>query len=157
MLLVMNFTGIIFITYLNDFTKWGPMILALIAAFSVFISFYFKSKNERITFGAAFFFFSLAWQTANYWVPAALNIVFLMLNGISSQKQVVSINEERIMYPAFPKKQFHWKDLSNVLLKDGLLSIDLKNNKLIQQLIDETDIGINEKEFNEFCRHQLNK
>ena len=156
-LLIINFISIVFVTYLKGFTKWGPLIIALIAAFSVFASIYFKNKNERITFAASFFLFSLAWQTANYWVPAALNLVLLILNGFASQKPIVSITEEQISYPAFPKKQISWKDLNNVILKDGLLSIDLKNNKLIQQLVDETQTRIDEKEFNEFCIQQLNK
>ena len=156
-LLIINFISIVFVTYLKGFTKWGPLIIALIAAFSVFASFYFKNKNERITLSIAFFLFSLAWQTANFWVPAALNLILLLLNGFASQKPIVSITEKEITYPAFPKKQINWKDLNNVILKDGLLSVDFKNNKLIQQLIDETQTRIEEKEFNEFCRQQLNK
>jgi hypothetical protein len=157
LLLIINFTSIAFVSYLKDFTKWGLLILALIAAFSVFVSFYFKTKNERITFSAVFFLFSLAWQTSGYWIPAALNLVLLILNGIASQKPVVTINKDQITYPAFPKKQFHWKALNNIMLKDGLLSIDFKNNKLIQQLVDDTHTRIDEKEFNEFCQQQLNK
>jgi hypothetical protein len=33
--------------------------------------------------------------------------------------------------------------------------MDFKNNKLLQQLIDENSISINEKEFNDFCKEQL--
>lgn len=157
LLLIINFISIVYVTYLKDFTKWGPLIFALIAAFSVFASFYFKNKNERITLSAAFFLFSLAWQTGAYWVPAALNLVFLILNGIVFQKPIVSINEDQITYPALPKRQFRWSELNNIILKDGLLSIDLKNNRLIQQLIDESQTKIDEKEFNEFCRQRLNK
>lgn len=157
LLLIINFISIVFVTYLRDFTNWGSLIIAFVAALSVFVSYYFKNKNEIIAFSAAFFLFSLAWQIAGYWVPAALNLVFLILNGINSQKPVVTINKDEITYPAFFKKQFHWKELNNIILKDGLLSIDFKNNKLIQQLIDDTHLRIDEKEFNEFCRQQLIK
>ena len=156
-LLILNFISILFITYLNEFSKWGPPVIALIAAFSVFASLYFRNRNERITFSAAFFLFSLAWQTANYWVPAALNLVLLILNGFASQKPLVAITEQSISYPSFPKKQIGWNDLNNLVLKDGLLTIDFKNNRLIQQLIDEKQVPVDEKEFNEFCRQQLNK
>ena len=59
-LLTINFISILFLTYERGFTKWGPFIISLVAAFSVFAAFYFKNKHERITLGAAFFLFSLA-------------------------------------------------------------------------------------------------
>ena len=157
LLLIINFISIAYVSYLKELTKWGPLIIALIAVFSVFASFYFRNKHERITLSASFFLFSLAWQTANYWVPAALNLVFLILNGVVFQIPIVSINPDQITYPALPKKQIHWNELNNVILKDGLLSIDFKNDKLIQQLLDESQITVDEKEFNEFCKQQLNK
>jgi hypothetical protein len=40
-------------------------------------------------------------------------------------------------------------------MKDGVLTIDFKNNKIIQQSIDEARSSVNEKEFNEFCQKQL--
>ena len=61
---------------------------------------------------------------------------------------------DQIIYPSFPKRIIHWKELSNVILKDGLLTIDFKNNKIIQQSIMYAD-RVNEKEFNEFCKKQL--
>ncbi len=157
LLLFMNFISIVFVIYSNDFTKGGSLILAVVAAFSVLAAFYFKKKYEAIGFAVAFFLFSLAWQMAGYWVPAALNLVLLILNGLRSQKPIVSISETQIIYPAIPKKHILWKELNNIILKDGLLSIDFKNNKLIQQLLDEVSSTTNEKEFNEFCSHQLNK
>ncbi|HET9745515.1 MAG TPA: hypothetical protein VFP97_07380 [Chitinophagaceae bacterium] len=157
LLLIINLISIVFATYLKDQTYWGALIIAIIAAAFVLVSYYFKNKNVVITHSAAFFLFSLGWQIAGYWVPAALNLVFLVLNGIASKKPVVTISKEEITYPSFPKKQFHWKELNNIILKDGLLSIDFKNNKLIQQLIDNTHAGIDEKEFNNFCEQQLNK
>jgi hypothetical protein len=43
------------------------------------------------------------------------------------------------------------------MIKDGLLTIDFKNNRIIQQQIANISSGIDEKEFNDFCRQQLNK
>jgi hypothetical protein len=156
-LLAINFISIVFITYLEGFTKWGPLILSLIAAFSVFSSFYFKNKNERISFGVAFLFFSLSWQTADYWLGAGLNLIFLILNEMASLPPVSTVDETQIKFPSFPKKTISWKELNNIVLKDGLLTIDLKNNRLIQQLLDDASSSIDEKEFNEFCKQQLNK
>ena len=156
-LFIINFFCILYLTYERNFTRWGPLILSIIAAFAVFSSFYFKNKNEKMTFTGAFFLFILAWQTAGFWIPEILNFLFVILNLYASQTPIVSINESNIIYPSLPKKKFSWKELSNLILKDGLLTIDLKNNRIIQQPIAETSSTIDEKEFNEFCKQQLNK
>ena len=48
-------------------------------------------------------------------------------------------------------------DLNNVILKDDLLTLDFKNNRLLQLLVTSTETDINEKEFNEFCKVKLKK
>lgn len=77
-----------------------------------------------------------------------------LLYVLSKREFKVSCNQEFISYPSFPPRKISWKELNNVILKDGLLTIDFKNNKLIQQLIDETNT-IDENEFNEYCKRNL--
>jgi len=100
---------------------------------------------------------SLAWIFANYWVVGLFNILFMILHIAALQKPIVSISESRVFFPSFPKKKIDWQELSNLMLKDGLLTIDFKNNRIIQQQIADISSTIDEKEFNDFCRQQLNK
>ena len=72
------------------------------------------------------------------------------------KKTLVSIFTDKILYPSLPQKNISWPELNAIILKDGLLTIDFKNNKLIQQTIDENST-VNEQDFNEFCRQQLKK
>ena len=157
LLLILNLPGILFITYLKGFTGWGPLIIAAAAVFLAFSFYYFKNRNEKAALTAAFFLLSLAWVTADYWPVAALNILLLLINKVVLETPIVSINENQITYPSFPKRKIGWNELTNLMLKDGLLTIDFKNNNLIQQNIAETSSTIDEKEFNEFCSLQLNK
>ena len=156
-LLIINFISILYLTYENEFTKWGPLIISIVAAFSLFASYYFKNKNEKIIFPGTFSLFAMAWLTAGYWIPAILNVAFLFLHLLSLQAHVVNVSNSNVVYPSFPKKKIDWKELTNLILKDGLLTIDFKNNRIIQQKIDEASSTINEKEFNEFCLQQLKK
>jgi len=156
-LLVLNLVGLLFITYLKDFKSWGPFIIAAIAIFSAFIAFYSRKKSERSPLTGAFFVLSLAWILADYWVVGLLNFLFMILHIAALQKPIVSINEAHVIYPSFPRKKIDWQELSNLMIKDGLLTIDFKNNKIIQQQIADISSTINEKEFNDFCHHQLNK
>ena len=157
LLIILNVVGILFITYLKDFRNWGALIIAAIAVFAAFSSFYFRNKNEKAILTGAFILLSLAWIVAGYWVVGVLNILFMILHTAALQKPIVSINESRVLYPSFPKKKIDWQELSNLIIKDGLLTIDFKNNKIIQQQIADISLTIDEKEFNDFCRQQLNK
>ena len=156
-LLVLNMIGILFITYLKDFKNWMPVIITAIAVLAAFSSFYFRSRNEKAILIGAFLLLSVAWILAGYWVVGVLNILFMILHTASLQKPIVSINEAHVIYPSFPRKKIDWKELSNLMIKDGLLTIDFKNNKIIQQQIADISSTIDEKEFNDFCRQQLNK
>jgi hypothetical protein len=86
-----------------------------------------------------------------YW--AAVIIFFLFLfQDISRRKLTVLVFDDRIVYPSFPKRTIEWKEMKNVVLKDGWLTIDLKNNKIFQnEILSPTS----EIEFNEFCDAQL--
>jgi hypothetical protein len=156
-LLVLNLVGLLFITYLKDFKSWGPFIMAAIAIFSSFMFFYFKNKSERSPLTGAFFVLSLAWILAGYWMVGLLNFLFIILHIAALQKPIVSVSERQVIYPSFPRKKIDWQELSNLIIKDGLLTIDFKNNRIIQQQIADISSTIDEKEFNDFCRQQLNK
>jgi hypothetical protein len=156
-LLILNLLGILFITYLKDFTKWGPLIIAAAAIFVVFASYYLKPKSEKPRLAGAFFLMFIAWLSTDYWMIGTLNIIFLFLNTLALQIPIVSISESQVLYPSFPKKKIYWEELNNLILKDGLLTIDFKSNKIIQQTIAEISVTIDEKEFNDFCKQQLNK
>ncbi|HKG67554.1 MAG TPA: hypothetical protein VKA92_01705, partial [Segetibacter sp.] len=48
-----------------------------------------------------------------------------------------------------------WNEINNALIKDGLITIDLKNNKLFQKEIDGHVSADIEKEFNDFCKQHI--
>ena len=49
-----------------------------------------------------------------------------------------------------------WNEVSNLILKDNILTIDLKNNKLIQHTINENENKeLDETAFNTFVQQQL--
>lgn len=90
----------------------------------------------------------------NYWA-SALCVLLLFLFSAAQLRLAVQIGREFVLYPSFPQRRIEWKELNNIVLKDGLLTIDFKNDKLLQSEIIESSKGLNEGEFNEFCREQL--
>ncbi len=132
LLLFTNFISLFLITISVDFNKLGPFIFNLLAAATIFIGQYFKRKNDKITYSLAFFIFSLAWfNTAYDWV-AYINLIFFILEPLANRKLSVRFYNSWIIYPSAISKKILWKEINNALLKDDILTLDLKNNKLFQ-------------------------
>lgn len=55
----------------------------------------------------------------------------------------------------FSEPVYEWNEFTNIILKDGLLSLDFKTNKLIQVDIDENKGTVDETAFNEFCKANI--
>lgn len=109
-----------------------------------------------------FFRLALLVAAAGWFMQVGLQMVAVVyLLAVILEKQAkfpqeVAFDKESVVVNSFPKKYFYWKDIANVVLKDGILTIDFHNNKLIQKEI-ETQASIKlEEEFNDFCRHKLN-
>ena len=84
-------------------------------------------------------------------------MIFAVLGFYALQSTFTIIaNINGIVYPSFPKKIFKWSELDNVILKDKILTIDLKNNKLIQHTLNESDNKyLDENEVNSFFQSNI--
>jgi hypothetical protein len=93
----------------------------------------------------------------HFWWPAIGFSLVIILYTFAIQQPIVKVTEAGISYPSFPKKFIGWQELNALILKDGLLTLDFRNNRLIQQNIAGQYNSVNEKEFNDFCTQQLRK
>ena len=66
--------------------------------------------------------------------------------------------EDHIRIGGWRPRKILWTDLKNVVLKDGLLTLDYADNRLFQRETDDLDdeeYDGTEDEFNIFCRRHL--
>lgn len=91
----------------------------------------------------------------NYYMVAALIIVGVFYH-LALQKIQLLFTPEKIIKLNFPKRDYLWNVFSNVIIKDKILTLDFKNNHLLQVEIEEPK-NINENEFNLFAQAQLNR
>lgn len=121
--------------------------------------FFFKTGKENIRgypFAVLFLLLAICWMIIGKYLVAVFLLAFAMIGIYALKKLQVVFRNDAVIYPSFPKKIFEWHELSNVILKDRILTIDCKNNKLIQVVIDSSSAEtIVENEFNEYCRKQL--
>jgi len=131
------------------------LISVLIAAWWLFC--YQQTKRGQIPF-YRFGLLLCAWGWFLYPNGNFLYIIFLIAAIIEKPAKLlpeVAFDQHEIVLNTFPKQLWKWSDFNNVILKDGLLTIDCKNNKLIQRVVNEPVTKETEAEFNEFCRKQL--
>lgn len=115
-------------------------------------------KNKKLLpLGILMLAYSVFWIRYGFNFAFVANLILWGLYTVSRRKFFINIDTEKITYPSFPKKNMDWADLNNVILKDDILTIDCKNNKVYQHFINNSGQIVNEQEFNEFCRSWLSR
>ncbi|HRH49777.1 MAG TPA: hypothetical protein PLP23_13570 [Panacibacter sp.] len=137
---------------------WPPLIVL-----SIFFVLY-DQKLKRFVFfkktnflDTGFLWVIAAWILAGYlWIALAIVIIAILRSAVKEKFELL-FSANQIELHTYPKKIFYWNNLQNIVLKDGLITIDFKNNRMIQSEILSKESNIyNEAEFNEFCRSKLN-
>ena len=157
MIIISNIALLILLSVKGVFSGGDVIAIVFMICLAIFIPLYVKSKDIKIETSIIFLILMTAWLTTGYWWVALINFVFEIFQIAALRTLILKLDDEVIIYPSLPKKKIDWKELSNLILKDGLLTIDFKNNRIIQQQVADTSSTIDEKEFNDFCKQQLNK
>ena len=99
----------------------------------------------------------LAWIGMPYlqWFSALL-LLLAFLEYQARYPLEIGFSNHEVVINSLIKRKIGWQDFNNVVLKDGLLTLDFKNNRLFQkEVLDDGEEEADEDEFNEFCRRQL--
>ncbi|MGF2411107.1 MAG: hypothetical protein ACQUYJ_02205, partial [Ferruginibacter sp.] len=122
------------------------------------VVFLFKSKFRFYNYQVLMFVLMVIfWPVQSAWLPAivvAAVIVFAFVVLKTKSAAVFSEQAVAVKRSLFTK-EYQWSELENVVLKDNWLSIDLKNNHLIQVEVAAESTAADETAFNGFCRQQL--
>ncbi len=117
----------------------------------------FKWKTgKHIYFSKAMLIAAIVWTRMPYWQWLVFVFAALALLEHQAKRALeIGFSSHEIVFNSLFKKRFQWSELSNVVLKDGLLTVDFRNNRLFQKEIDEGEQEASEEEFNQWCRQQL--
>jgi len=156
-LLIVILSSLIFIFLLFDIGHRisATLSLCFIFFYTVYRFFIAKKKQLSFFFDEWIFFGLMMFWVNDYLLAAIIYLLLFLLYTISLQKIIYNFESSFIKQKNFPWKKYQWNELNNVLLKDDLLTIDFKNNRVIQMEIMSRDI--NDEEFNAFVRSQLEK
>jgi hypothetical protein len=86
-------------------------------------------------------------------IPFAVMLLVLgLLTKSLNKSPIVHINTEGVSIKRMFGSRLHsWGEFNNIILKDNLLTLDFRNNKLLQLNIVESNISVDENSFNTFC------
>ena len=155
------FILLLIVKTISDPRDWIFMLLAIVCFTGLLVydllQFRKKKKTEMmltyLVAIAGLFFFPL---------PGKIAYLLIALTGyLSTRPEEIGFSEDRIVFKSFYSKNITWTELNNALIKDGILTLDYKNNKLFQAETDDDEdneeYDVSEEEFNEFCRVQISR
>lgn len=105
--------------------------------------------------GKLFYLLAIVWLPQNIFICLFVVLTGLLLNFSSQQFRFV-FSVEGIKKDFFPRRKYEWAQMDTVILKDGILTLDFKNNHLIQLAILNSE-QIDTAAFNAFASDRLRK
>jgi hypothetical protein len=88
---------------------------------------------------------------------AGVLVLFMIYLRRKESGELIVVSISNILLPGLTgQRVVQWTELTNVIKRDDMLTLDFRNNRLMQvQIINADDVP--ENEFNQFCRQQVEK
>ena len=116
------------------------------------------NKKEYIpTFKWSLFAAAFLWLLYPLHIPV-IGIFYIIAALLERQlkfPQEIGFSKDAVTFNTFPFKNYTWQQFKNVMLKDNILTLDFKNNKIFQKETESDVSAETEKEFNEFCSRAI--
>ena len=157
--LLLILLSIFFFSYTQIRNGINYVLCAAIAILltGLIINFYKYQKGKEVMFRYGLLAGGFFWLFMPYmqWM-IILYILSFYLEVHAKYPLEIGFEKEGVVVNSLVKKKIQWSELQSVILKDGLLTLDFKNNRLFQkQVIDDDCPDANEDEFNAYCDYNL--
>lgn len=156
--LIISLAGFSFFLFFNE---WFVEALGAITLILVYLltRFYRRKKRKAVYLfddqGYFLFLLVFAWLGLQKFFIAGICLLLGLVYQAAMEKIIFLFRKEGVTKTNFPKKDIQWNELDNVILKDGILTVDFKNNHIIQAGVESAII--NEIDFNRFVKEQIIK
>jgi hypothetical protein len=141
--------------------KWILIVLLFVLGGLLISSIIDKKRNKKIRFApllvisgmGLLFFSSIGLVGLFYLLAGAVEKYF-------SKNKEIGFSGTEINITGLVPQKTTWSALNNVVIRDGMLTMDYKNNTVFQAFTDEgynEDYDVEDDEFNAYCAEQLRK
>ncbi len=134
--------------------------LLLLVVAMLMVSLYMdKRKKKRIQFLSLLICIGIGLiSVSGNLLLGALYVIAGISERFLSSNIEIGFSDQQIVRKGITTKTYAWNELNNVMIKDDLLTIDFKNNTLLQAYTDDQEdeeYDVKDEEFNEYCRKRL--
>jgi hypothetical protein len=117
-----------------------------------------RKSRERVRYRYLLLLAGLGWLGMPFlpWIA----VFFLLLSFLEYQTKrplEIGFDQDRVVINSLIRQRHDWSVFNNIVLKDGLLTLDFKSNRLLQKEVadDDEEDDADEDEFNAYCRGRL--
>lgn len=161
---LMGIAAILYITFIGPFPKLNRgfpprwlWLLPLAALTGLIYNWYqlLKKYKKMVWFRPILLFLSIPCILYIHWLVGFVFIVLGILERYAKKPLEIGIGDKHIAINSFPRKEYDWNEVENVILRDDILTIDLTDNHILQKQINtagnDIDLDKDVVNFNEFC------
>jgi hypothetical protein len=154
--ILLALAGIVVLLYANEINY----TIKIAAAITLLLGSYFVqiiAKKFKITHIAVLLIATgVLWIGTHSFIFAGILFCYaVLLNFLQKKPEVIIDKNKIVLKKIFKDDVFEWAAFTNIILKDGLLTLDFTDNKLLQLNIDDHKTTVNESLFNSFCSERL--
>jgi hypothetical protein len=133
-------------------------LISILIATGIVYNLFFVKKDISPRYKYLLFLSGITWIAMPYlqWISIAFFFLAFLEYQAKHPLEVGFTNDE-ILINTLIKRKFAWCDFNNIILKDGLLTLDFKSNTIFQkETLDDDEPDADEDEFNDYCKQRLN-
>ncbi len=113
-------------------SRFSLIVIGILFLVYSLFSFFSKINTDK-SYITVYIIGAIIWYTEVGSLFPCLVLLGLMALQVLTQTSVtLAIDKEGVRLKSYTSKFYPWAEISNLVLKDGLLSIDLSSNKLLQ-------------------------
>lgn len=137
----------------------GVYIIPIGLLLVILLRFIFILRRKDIAFTQLHFaiILTVCWAIQQQYFFAGVILFFGLFEYVVNRDTACIINEEGVRIKAIPLRRYKWAQLENVMIRDGIFTVDRKDNHIFQVDVSNEQLSFSEEEFNSYCREQLSK
>lgn len=134
-----------------------PLLIVLVLVLSFGLAYYKYKLGDNLYFAKTIAIAGVSWLIIpNLYLLIIPYIIASFLERPLKVKPEYGFDEDGVAFNSFPQQQYKWDEISNVVIRFGMLTIDFKNNKIVHAEVSDEINFSTENEFNDYCKKQLN-
>jgi ABC-type uncharacterized transport system permease subunit len=146
----------------SQLTKGPGTLVIVICSLMVLILAWSFFTNGKTFYGVHFsrilLLAGIGWLTVSTLEWVALPVIAMaFIEKPAKSNLEIGFSAGEIVINTLFKRRFSWIEFTNIMLKDDLLTMDFKDNKVLQRQTIEDEQDATEDEFNEYCAKQLSQ